>query len=127
MAEAANKHSRQRSSASYVQINISLPPETAAGFKARCTAEGISMRSEIIRFMGGGISPKETPLPIATRRERKKALKTIVLCLERITKAEAQYAENIPDNLKNGAAYEAATETTDALEEALCLLKEAYQ
>jgi hypothetical protein len=76
--------------------------------------------------MSGSTLSKPAGMSVTTRRERRKAVKTIILLLEEIITTEAAYAENIPENLKNGAAYEAAEETVSALEEAPGNLVEAY-
>jgi hypothetical protein len=113
--------------AGYTQIKVAVPHKTAALFKARCAGAGVSMRSEMIRFMAGGESPKQITRPLTSRRKRREAVKDIIRRLECIIAAEAGYAERIPDNLKNSVVYEAAEETVSALEAALDILYEAYQ
>jgi hypothetical protein len=126
MEAVSNEPGRRWNEANYTQMNVLLPPEIVTGFRAKCAKTGVSMRSEIVRFMSGSTPSKPARMPITTRRERRKAVKTIITLLEEIIAAEAAYAENIPENLKNGAAYDAAEQTVSALEEALSNLVEAY-
>jgi hypothetical protein len=109
-----------------MQMNILLPPEIAAAFKAKCTNAGVSMRSEIIRLVSESAPVKPIPGPLTTRRDRRKTIKAMIPLLEAIVDAETRYAERIPENLRSGAAYEAAEETISALEDALESLDEAY-
>jgi hypothetical protein len=111
----------------YTQMNVLLPPEVVSAFKAKCAGSGVSMRSEICKFMAGSMPQKPARMPVTTRRDRRKAVNKIIQWLEEIAGAEAGYAENIPGNLKNGDACAAAEETVSALEEALGILVEAYQ
>jgi len=54
------------------------------------------------------------------------ALVSVITQLEEIFYAEKQYWDNIPINLQNAPAYEAAEQAATAMEEALELLYQAY-
>jgi hypothetical protein len=113
------------------QLKISIERDLAERFKASCTARGVSMASEISRFMressGTSLSsPMAMPDSTSTRRRRSNAAARIAVCLRAIAEAEEDYKENIPENLKSGVAYDAAAAAVDALEEAISLLEEAF-
>jgi hypothetical protein len=130
MGATSNEAKRRWNEAHYTQVKVSVPPETAAAFKAKCMADGVSMASEISRFMNGGTQGDHplTPFadPYATRQKRRKALSALTGQLETLHSAEQQYLDNIPANLQNSRMYEAAEQTVTALEEALSILSEAY-
>jgi hypothetical protein len=113
------------------QFKVSIERDLAETFKTSCAARGVSMASEISRFMrevSGVPLPSAVVIPdsISTRRNRRNAVAKIAACLRTIADAEDNYKENIPDNLKGGTAYDAAAATVDALEEATSLLEEAF-
>jgi hypothetical protein len=109
----------------YVQVKISVNPDIAAAFKSKCQADGVSMASELSRFMSGQ-TPRPTPLPCATRPLRRKALSVIISQLYVVADAESAYLENIPQNLQNSVRYENAERSVSALNDALDILAEAY-
>jgi hypothetical protein len=129
---ATSNESKQRWNASrYTQVKVSIEPELAKAFKARCAAKGVSVASEISRFMssetGGGRFPKPRPPdPYATRQKRRRALKALVDQLEAIMDAEQRYLDAIPDNLQGSRHYDEAEQAVSAFEEAMTSLAEAY-
>jgi len=110
---------------SLTQVKFSIQQEIAAAFKAKCAAAGVSMASEISRFMSGHI-PKKTEPNVTTRQQRRRALSKAILLLEAIADAEQDYKDNIPINLQNSQRYEAAEQAASALEEALDILHNTY-
>jgi hypothetical protein len=113
------------------QLKVSIERNLAETFKASCAARGVSMASEISRLIRDTLcaslpSPAMLPYETRTRRHRRKATAEIVRHLWAIACAEEDYRENIPENLKGGAAYDAATTATSALEEAISLLYDAF-
>jgi hypothetical protein len=127
MGATSNESKQRWKEANYAQLNVSLPPEIVSGFKARCLAANVSMRGELSKLMSGAAPPKPARVRLETRRDRRKAVKKMVECLEDIIGAETGYIERIPENLANSAIYEAAEETVSALGEALEILGEAYK
>jgi len=123
MGRTSNEAKRRWNNAHYTQVKVSVGPEIAAEFKKKCQAKGVSMASEISRFMSGENKKAD---PCGTRRRRRKALSLAIAQLEEIREAEKQYWDNIPINLQNGPAYEAAEQAVSALEEAVELLYHAY-
>ena len=130
MGATSNESKQSWNASHYTQLKVSVPPELAATFKARCKEKNVSMASEISRFMSietKGCRPaKSAAGPYATRQKRRKALKSLVDQLEALMGAEQSYLENIPENLQSSCRYEDAEQTVSALEEALEILGEAY-
>jgi hypothetical protein len=113
------------------QLKVSVGHDLAEMFKASCEERGVSMASEISRFMreASGTSlpaPMIMPDSTSTRRHRRKATVKIAGHLRAIADAEEDYKEHIPENLKSGVAYDVAAAAVDALEEAISLLDEAF-
>jgi len=123
MGKTSNEAKSRWNCNHYTQIKVSVQPEIAAKFKAKCQTKDVSMASEISRFMSGENKKAE---PCSTRQRRRKALVSVITQLEEIFYAEKQYLDNIPINLQNAPAYEAAEQAATAMEEALGLLYQAY-
>jgi len=129
MGAASNEAKRRWNADNYTQVKFWAPPETAAAFKAKCIAEGVSMASAVIGFMKDKIDAPATakqPLDITSRRKRRKAVEILVSMVAAILEAEQRYIDRAPENLRGASAYEVAEETVSALEEALEALKVAY-
>jgi len=123
MGKTSNEAKQRWNCNHYTQIKVSVQPEIATHFKVKCQTKGVSMASEISRFMRG---ENKKPDTCSTRQRRRKALASAIAQLEEIREAEKQYWDNIPINLQNAPAYEAAEQAVSALEEALELLYHAY-
>lgn len=114
------------------QLKIHVDAQVFLAFKAVCKESGISMAKDISGYMGGRIgatkrSPmQKSPFRIATRRERRAAIRSIVSMLDAVRDAEEAYACNIPENLKGGSAYEEAECAAGTMDEAIALLNEVY-
>ena len=123
MGRTSNESKQHWNQAHYTQVKVSVQPEIAEAFKKKCQAKGVSMASEIARFMSGEIKKADT---CSTRGRRRKALVSVIAQLEKICDAETQYWHKIPINLQSGDAYESAEQAANAMEEALGLLYGAY-
>jgi hypothetical protein len=123
MGTASNEAKQRWNNAHYTQVKVSVQPEVAEVFKRKCQTKGVSMASEISRFMSGEI---KKPDVCSTRQRRRKALVSVIEQLEQICDAEKQYWDNIPINLQSGQAYEDAEQAVTAMEDALGLLYQAY-
>lgn len=123
MGKSSTESKQRWNDSHYTQVKVSVQPEIAETFKAKCQAKGVSMASEITRFMSG---ENKKPDPCSTRKYRRKALASVIIQLENICDAEKQYWDNIPINMQNGERYEAAEQAYTAMEEALELLYQAY-
>jgi hypothetical protein len=113
------------------QLKVSIERDLAEMFKTSCEARGVSMASEISRFIREVSdmslpSPTVIPYNTTTRRHRRGAAARVTASLRAIADAEENYKENIPENLKGGAAYDTAASAVDALEEAISLIEEAF-
>jgi hypothetical protein len=56
---------------------------------------------------------KPIGLDVSSRAARRKAMALLLFKLESILRAEGDYAERIPENLKGGEAYASAEDTVD--------------
>lgn len=130
MGATSNQAKQRWNNAYYVQVKVSVQPEIAAAFKAKCLADNVSMASEISKFMAGQTTenrPKKTSAdPYVTRQKRRKALNALIQLLHSIMCAEQGYLDNIPENLRNSQTYEVAEFSVSAFEEALGILEGAY-
>jgi len=123
MGHTSNEAKQRWNHSHYTQVKVSVQPEIAKAFKRKCQDKGVSMASEISRFMGKTI---KEPDSCSTRQRRRKALGSVIVQLEEICDAEKEYWDNIPINLQNGERYEAAEQAYTAMEEALSLLYQVY-
>jgi predicted lipoprotein len=114
--------------ASYAQVKVSVRPEVAEAFKSACSRAGLSMASEMSRFMSiyPSAATKTSAVKIGTRPERRKTVRTITAALEAVHAAEESYRDNIPENLQSGQAYLNADNTVERLQEAISALEEAF-
>jgi len=133
MGSAATKTKQRWNTEHYTQIKISTAPELASSFKSACAAAGVSMASQLTRFMadysGGTEAVKtrtEAPVDYSSKRKRRAAVKKIIHQLEQIKEAEERIINNAPKNLQSAPMYETAGETVSALEESIELLESAY-
>ena len=126
MGRTSNEAKQRWNNAHYTQIKVSVQPEIAGRFKAKCQTKGVSMASEISRFMSGE-NKRDKPKDISsTRPKRRKALVDVITQLEEIYYAEKDYWDNIPINMQNGERYLAAEQAATAMEEAIAALYHAY-
>ena len=130
MGATSNASKQRWNEKNYVQKKFFLPPEIAMAFKARCEADGVSMASEIARFMSGRCQEapikKKLALGIETRQQRRKTLTILTQQLEDLTDAERQYKDSMPENLHGSCRYDAAEQAVSALENALENLYEVF-
>jgi len=112
------------------QLKVSIEQELAEGFKKRCISNGISMAERLTQLLevetGAKLVRKGNVFNLDTRKQRRTTIREIVAMLEAVKDREEAYASNIPANLQGGIAYEAAEQAIDALEEAICLLEDAF-
>jgi hypothetical protein len=110
------------------QLKIWVEPALAEAFGNVCASAKTSMAKEISGFMaqrvGRGVPTGASR--IATRKDRRMAIRRIIAELEAVRDAEGRYMDNIPVNLQGGAAYEAAGETVEAIEQAIAALEDSF-
>lgn len=153
MNKASTGSSKDRWNAShYSQVKIYTKPETAAAFKAACSAADVSIASVLSKFMDvyiqkgpaavqsdtGGTSTEKPRLcrtcykvnldasAFSTRRKRRAAIKAIISQMEQIALAEEKNIANIPENFQDSEIYENAEQSFALLEEAIELLGDIY-
>jgi hypothetical protein len=123
-------NAKQRWAARHTQIKITVHPEIADQFKALCAGEGVSMTSKLKSYIDGllgGNAEKLPAGPYTTRQKRRKALKLLIREVEEIMKAEQRYVDQMPENLESAPMHEAAELAIDSLDEALEILRNAFQ
>jgi hypothetical protein len=113
----------------YTQIKVNVTPDIAEAFKAACkTAETtiVSVLSEFMIEYAGAKRPLMPPVPLDTRKKRRKEANELLMRLERVLAAETAALENTPENLRNSERFEETEEIVSALESATESLREAY-
>jgi len=112
------------------QLKVSIEHELAEGFKKHCILNSISMAEKLTQLLeaetGIRLARNKETLSLDTRRQRRNATCKIVALLEAIKDREEVYADNIPANLRGSASFEAAEQAIDALDQAICLLNDAF-
>jgi hypothetical protein len=130
MGKTCNQSKQQWNARNYVQIKISISPDIAAAFKAKCAASGVSVTSELTRIMGGKPISNRIQKPAVdmyrTRRLRRNGLVLLIAHLGAIRDAERDYLDAIPANLETAPMHEAAEQTVSALDDALDSLCDAF-
>ena len=112
------------------QLKISVEPGVADAFKAACAASGVSMASELSRFMRGHAGAPATAKAhdrTSTRGRRRKTVREAISLLNAVAEAEEAYRAAIPENLSGGSAHDAAQAAVEALEEAISILEGAFE
>ena len=139
MSNAATKAKAKWNSANYTQVKVQVRPEVAASFKTACANAGISMASELSRFMAeySSVAPNHTPNQktgkklaemgsVSTKKKRSKTIRGLIDKLELVRDAEEQAMENTPENFRGSESFEASEERISSMDEALDILGELY-
>jgi hypothetical protein len=132
MGITSNKAKQRWKKENCTQVNVAVSKDVAAAFKAKCITDGVSIASEISRFMSrhcGDNAPvnKKPEFRFTTRPQRRKSLYLLISHIEELLDAETEYKDNIPENLQNSCRYEAADQAVAALEEALDILNTVFE
>jgi hypothetical protein len=69
---------------------------------------------------------KPIGLDVSSRAARRRAMALLLFELERVLRAEEEYAERIPENLKGGEACASAEYTVDILIDAIVALGDTF-
>jgi len=118
----------------YTQVKVYVNPDVAADFKAACATRGESMASVMSRAMldycgkkpGKKLRANAAAPDYSTRGKRRAALRFHAEQVEAIRDAEETYKDNIPETLQGGQRYDDATQTVEALDEAVDALSLAF-
>ena len=114
------------------QFKFLVEAGLASAFKSACKNAGLSMADELAAHMAKYVRDskpptlKTSPIRIATRRDRRIAMRSIVTMLTSVKDAESAYMERIPESLASGPVYEAAEAAVGMMDEAISLLEEAF-
>lgn len=130
MGGTSNEYRQRWNEGHYAQVKVCVNPDIAAAFKKACEKSGVSMASEISSYMSkrsrhGAIKPA---LPaLGERRQRRREVDALINRLERVLEEEERVKGNIPGNLSSSSVYDEAERITEAIEEALEVMREIYQ
>ena len=135
LPSAANRAKTKWNSANYSQIKVSVPHEISDAFRDACKSAGVSMASELSRFMAeygaADICAKNgrktaSMVSFPDKKKRRKTIGEIALMLEQVRDAEEQAMENTPENLRGSANFQASSDSVSLMDDALDLLGDIY-
>ena len=106
------------------QMKFTVDADIASTFKARCAVGGVSMASEIKRFMKNCRPAADTKTSTSTRPLRRKAVAGIIGSLNAIMAEEEAYRDNIPAVFTQ--RYDDADHACGQLSDAIACLEEAF-
>jgi len=113
-------------------LKFLVDAKLASEFKSACREAHVSMAGELTAYLnkfvqaGKNRTRQSKPIRIATRRDRRNAIKSIVSILDSVRDEEEAYLERMPDSLKGGLAFEAAESAVGMMDEAISLLEEVF-
>ena len=128
---AATRAKARWNASNYVQIKVSVYPEIADAFKAACAVGGVSMASELTRFMAEYsavpiIKKAAAAIPVFSKKKRRNTIRALILQLEQIRDAEEEAMDNTPENFRKSDSFTASGESPSKLEEAIEILEDIY-
>lgn len=130
LGNAANESKQRWNADHYTQIKVSVSREIASTFKAACEAANVSMASRLSQFMAdySAITVKNKPPSdtVATRRQRRNTVSSLIRQMEQVRDAEERYRDNIPENLQGSVVYDSADQSVSLMNEAIDLLETIY-
>jgi hypothetical protein len=104
------------------QVKVWVAADLALAFKDACSKTDTSMASILARCMENYANTKQSVISVhnlSTRRQRRSAVKRIIVQLEKIRENEVSYRDRIPETLQGSEVYERAEELIAALDEAI--------
>ena len=130
MSEKLNALKQEWGEEHYTTVKVTVKHETAAGFKAVCTAAGASMESVLGSFMDKYTgTPQEctpTRISVSSLRDRRKAMAMVNAMITEIRNAEEDYLNNTPESLQSTSRYDEADERLGKLDEAIEAIGDIY-
>jgi hypothetical protein len=111
------------------QVKVSVDPVIADAFKKACAVANVSMAAELSRFMAGysnGLVKHKAAPDYSTRRQRRRAIVTMIRQMEQMMAVEERILDNTPENLQDSSAYEATEEAISSLEAAVDALSDYW-
>jgi hypothetical protein len=106
------------------QVKFTIDTDIVSAFKAKCSAEGVSMTSVVCRWLEARQPAKDFTLQVCTRGERKNAVARCIRVLNEVLENETYYRDAIPEQFEQ--RFETADQACEQLEEAIGLLEDAY-
>jgi hypothetical protein len=134
MPDRGYQHRKEWNAKNYKQLNVALPPNLAAAFKAACEVSGEPVRQALLRLIEDyAQAPQKAkkaaaapPPDYSTLGKRRAAVAAMLEQLEAIREAQEEYRDSIPENLQGSRRYEDAETAAGALGEAAAALEEAF-
>ena len=106
------------------QVKFTIEADIVSAFRTRCAAEGVSMTSEIRKWMNHCLPARDARFDTSARPRRRKAVQEIIGLLNSIMDMEAEYRDGIPEQFAQ--RYEAADRACEMLAEAINCLEDAF-
>lgn len=108
-----------------MQMKFTVEAETAAAFKARCAANGVSMASVVSRWMKEGRpSSKNSKAKADTRPQRRASVHEAIDLLSLVLDNEEFYRDAIPEQFQT--RRDVAEQACEQLAQAISCLEDAY-
>ena len=131
MSKATNQAKTKWNSENYTQVKAYVAPEIASSFKAACAAAGVSMNSELSRFMADYCNAQAKKLAkttdfISTNRKRHKKHDELTRQLIQLRDAQECANDNVHENFRNTENFEASVERVTKMDEAIEILEDVY-
>ena len=132
LSKAANKAKTKWNADNYTQVKAYVDPGIASAFKAACATAGVSMNSELTRFMadycnaqtsGKAAAPTD---PLSTKRKRRKKHEELLRQYIQLRDAQEQANDNVHENFRNTENFEASEECVRILDEVIEMLEDVY-
>ena len=131
MPDRGYKYRKAWNTENYKQLNVALPPDLAAAFKAACGANNEPVRQVVARLISeyAAMPPPRRQAAAApdfsTRKARRLAARAILDQLEELREAEEWYRDNIPESMYN--RREEAENAVTAYEDAIAAMEGLYE
>jgi len=131
MPDRGYKYRKEWNAENYKQLNVALPPDLAAAFKAACGANNEPTRQVVARLVSeyAAMPPPRKRAAAApdcsTRKTRRIAARSILDQLEELREAEEEYKDGIPESMYN--RREEAENAVSALDDAIAAIEGLYE
>ena len=132
MTDISNTTKGGEIAAKHKQVKVLVDAGIADAFKTACTYAGVSMASELSRFMAeySKSAVKRKPSSkieeASTRKKRRQIINYVTHLVELARDGEEAYRWRIPVNLQNSTIYESSEESSSVMDDIIDLLGAVY-
>jgi len=114
------------------QFKIWVKPDLVQALRYHCAQLDVSMSYAVSNLIASFVAipvPERShlELPVATRKDRRRAISLVMEVVQRVQKAEQTFLDHIPDNLQCGFWASEASDTIERLDDILDALKDVFQ